>query len=300
MKNVFVTGATGFIGGTVALRLVERGYHVRGLARDPVKADQLAKLGIEPVIATLDDVQILAEEARRADGVINAASADHLASLQCLVAAVEDTGKPLLHTSGTSVVGDDAKGNFSSDTIFDESTPLVVQPAKQARREIDLSVLAASSRGVRSVVICPSLVYGVGRGLNPHSVQVPFLVQQARSHGVALVVGQGLNRWSNVHIDDLADLYVLALEKAPAGSFYFAENGEASFEEIGMAIARRLGLRGVESLPAILAAERWGEARAYYTFGSNSRVRAVRARQELGWIPYHNSVVAWIDNEMVL
>jgi nucleoside-diphosphate-sugar epimerase len=153
---------------------------------------------------------------------------------------------------------------------------------------------------VRTIVICPTLIYGVGRGLNPRSIQIPFLVDQARATGVVRVVGRGVNRWSTVHIDDLAELYLLAMAHAPAGSFYFAENGEASFAEIGQAVAARLGLGGVDSWTAEQAASAWGEARAYYTFGSNSRVRAKRARSELRWSPRHASAVAWIRDEMPL
>jgi nucleoside-diphosphate-sugar epimerase len=185
-----------------------------------------------------------------------------------------------------------------SEKIFDEATPLVVNPAKQARRDVDLRVLGAAARGVRSAVMCPSLIYGVGKGLNPHSVQVPFLVANARERGMVQIVGDGLNVWSNVHIDDVSDLYLVALAKAPAGAFYFAENGEASFGDIAAAIARRLGLRGVESLPPEVAARRWGEAKAYFSLGSNSRVRSVRARSELGWTPRQGSVIDWILAEM--
>ena len=56
----------------------------------------------------------------------------------------------------------------------------------------------------------------------------------AANEGVVRIVGAGVNRWSNVHIDDVTALYSLALERAPAGAFYFAGNGAA--------IARRLGL----------------------------------------------------------
>src|SRR5216684_4608533 len=87
--------------------------------------------------------------------------------------------------------------------------------------------------------LCPSNIYGSGTGLNPRSVQIPFLVDQARETNLVRIVGQGVNRWSNVHIEDVAELYLLALRKAPAGAFYFIENGEASFAEIGAAIARR-------------------------------------------------------------
>jgi nucleoside-diphosphate-sugar epimerase len=181
--------------------------------------------------------------------------------------------------------------------VFDEESSFVVAPAKQPRRDLELSVLAAADRAVRTVVICPCLIYGSGRGLNPRSAQIPFLVDNAREHGVVQIVGEGANRWSNVHIDDVAELYRLALAHAPAGAYYFAENGEASFAEIGAAIAQRLGLR-VESLPVEVAATAWGDGRARYTFGSNSRVRAQRARRELGWAPRHASAVSWVLNEM--
>jgi nucleoside-diphosphate-sugar epimerase len=296
--NVFLTGAAGYIGGSVAARLIVAGHRVRGLVRNSAKAELVAKCGIDPVVGTLDDVVLLKHESGEADGVISAASADHAPSVLALIDALRGTGKPFLHTSGSSVIGDDARGDRVSEIIFDEDTPLVVPPAKQLRREIDHSVLRAAADGVRSAVICPSLIYGIGRGVNRRSLQVPFLVDNAREQSVVQIVGRGVNRWSNVHIDDVAELYLLALEKAPAGAFYFAENGEASFAEIGEAIAARLALGPVESLPAGLAAERWGESRAYYTFGSNSRVRAKRARRELGWTPRHTSVISWILSGM--
>ena len=296
--NIFVTGAGGYIGGSVAMALLAAGHRVRGLARDAANAQRLTHSGIEPVHGTLDDAAVLTREALRSDGVINTASADHVGAVRALIAGLQDSSKPLLHTSGSSVIGDDARGNHRSEKIFDEDTPLVVYPTKQARRELDLMVLGATKLGIRSAVICPSLIYGVGRGLNPNSVQIPFLVANAQEKGVVQIVGAGNNTWSNVHIDDVVDLYLLALAKAPPGAFYFAESGEASFAEIGTAIARRLGLAGIEALPPEVAAKRWGESKAYFTLGSNSRVRAKRARRELGWTPRHPSAIDWILAEM--
>jgi nucleoside-diphosphate-sugar epimerase len=298
MTTIFLTGATGYIGGSLAARLVEGGTRVRGLVRSPESAVLLAERGIEPVLGGLDDADLLIHEARAADGVVNTASSDHAASVRALISGLEGSGKPLLHTSGSSVIGDDVRGHHRSDTVFDEDTPLVVNSMKQPRRDIDLMVLGAAKRGVRSAVICPSNIYGIGRGLKSDSVQIPFLAANARQQGVVQIVGAGLNVWSNVHLDDVVDLYLLALAKAPAGAFYFAENGEASFGEIGAAIASRLGLPGVESLPPEMAAQRWGEAKAYFSLGSNSRVRATRARRELGWSPRHSSVLDWIAEEL--
>ena len=68
---------------------------------------------------------------------------------------------------------------------------------------------------MRGVVLCPTLIYGAGHGVHQESIQVPKLIGLARRTGVARHVGRGLNVWSNVQIDDLVDLYLLALEKAP-------------------------------------------------------------------------------------
>jgi nucleoside-diphosphate-sugar epimerase len=298
LDTIFITGASGYIGGSVAQKLIKTGLRVRGLVRTKENADALSKLGVEPVVGDLNDADLLIREAKQADGVINAASSDHSESVQALIKGLEGSSKPFIHTSGSSIVGDDVRGSQRTESIFDEYTPLVVQKLKQPRRDIDLMVLGASTNDVRSIVICPSLVYGVGRGLNPKSIQIPFLTENAQKQGVVQIVGAGLNTWSNIHIDDLVDLYDLALSKAPAGSFYFAENGESSFDQIGNAIATRLGFSTVETLNPDVAAQLWGVPRAYYSFGSNSRVRSVRARQELGWMPKNASVIDWILNEM--
>ena len=298
VNTIFITGASGFIGGSIADRFVKAGKRVRGLVRSKEKADFLFARGIEPVIGDLDDTDLLIREATQADAVIHAASADHADSVQALIKGLAGSSKPLVHTSGSSIVGDDVRGSQTTERIYDETTPLLIQGLKQPRRNIDLLVLDAAKKNVRSIVICPSLIYGHGKGLNKQSVQIPFLIKNAQLTGRVEIVGAGLNVWSNVHIDDVVDLYVLAIASAPAGAFYFAENGEASFKQIGKALAKRLNLNAVESLNPDVAAERWGLAMAYFSLGSNSRVRSVRARKELGWSPCHTSVISWIQHEM--
>ncbi len=296
--KIFVTGAAGFIGGSVAMHLLAHGHEVLGLVRRQDAANCLAQSGIEPVIGTLDDVELLIKLAKSSDAVINAADADHLGSVQALLEGLKGSGKTLVHTSGSSVVGDDARGGWCSAYVFSEKTPFVVNPFKQARRDIDTLVMSGVKDGVRTAVICPSLIYGVGKGLNPLSVQIPFLASNALERGVVEIVGKGLNVWSNVHIDDVASLYQLVLEKCPGGAFYFAENGEASYLELASALSMRLGMQDVVHIEPEKAAERWGVARAYFSFGSNSRIRSIRAREELGWMPRHTSAVDWISKEM--
>jgi nucleoside-diphosphate-sugar epimerase len=128
------------------------------------------------------------------------------------------------------------------------------------------------------------MIYGSGRGLQPDSDQIPKLTALSKQIGAGVYFGKGLNRYSNVHIDDLVDLYMLAIEKAPAASFFFAENGDASFKGIAELISRSLGWGGrTQSLSVDDVTRQYGEA-ARYAAASNSRVSAVNARR-LGWSP---------------
>ncbi|MEY4447937.1 MAG: hypothetical protein RLZZ433_952 [Pseudomonadota bacterium] len=296
--KIFLTGASGYIGGSLALALLSKGHEVRGLTRSEKSANELKALGIFPVLGDLDNLDILKSEAFQADAVINTANADHLEAVLAMLDGLTGKHQKFIHTSGSSIIGDDARGNQLSPSIFTDDTALLVDARKQARRNIDLKVLEAASAGIQSCVIIPSLIYGYGLGIQKNSIQVPFLVRNAIENDAVQIVGQGLNAWSNVHIEDLVDLYMLALEKAPAGSSYFAENGEATFREIAESISTRLNIPSIDHLPAEIAADRWGMARALFSLGSNSRVRSVRARSELNWKPKHTSVQAWILEEM--
>jgi nucleoside-diphosphate-sugar epimerase len=291
--KVFITGATGYIGGSIAERLVALGHEVSGLVRSANKAPLLKERGIEPVPGTLDDVEILMHAANAADAVIHTASADHPASVVTLVSALERTGKTLIYNTGSSVVADDADGEYagtvaSSDDGYFE--PVAFRRPRLAM--IRFVRQAAVDKGIRTIVICPPMIYGTGRGLQPDSDQIPKLIALSKQVGAGAYFGKGLNRYSNVHIDDLVDLYVLALDKAPGGSFFFAENGDASFKEIAEMIGRALGLGKTVGLSIEDIVRQYGDA-GRYGVGSNSLVKAVNARR-LGWFPKGPSLAEYL------
>ena len=99
--KVFVTGATGYIGGSVAEGLVASGNQVLGLVRstESAKASLLKDRGIEPVLGNLDDSETLTNTALAADAVVHAANADHPGAVVTLLAAL-DLGKRLVSHLG--------------------------------------------------------------------------------------------------------------------------------------------------------------------------------------------------------
>ena len=289
--KIFITGASGYIGGSVAAVLREAGHEISGLARSSKRANQLRMEGITPVLGALEDSRVLAEAAVNADAVINCADSDHRGAVEVMLQAMEDTDKPFLHTSGTSIVGYPDQGE-ERDSIFDEEMPFTPSPGRIERVSINEEVVKAANRGIRTVVLCPSLIYGEGLGISKDSMQVPWLLTVADKFGTAKHIGPGGNLWSNVHIQDLTDLYCLALKEAPSGSFYFAENGENSMREVCESINTMMGVNSPPlSMTIAEASVEWGESPANHTMGSNSRVRAKRARLELGWDPRAGSLI---------
>ena len=283
--KVFMTGASGYIGGTVASSLIKAGHAVAGLARTEDSAAKLRAHGMEAVRGDLGSHSLVRNAASSADAVINCANAEDPFVVAAILEGLAGSGKPFLHTSGTSVVGDKVAGKLSPK-IYHEDTPLDPLPEKIQRVAVHRSVLASAAQGIRSVVLCPSLIYGEGRGANRDSIQVPTLIRQAVKSGVPRYVGAGENAWSTVHIEDVADAYLLALDAARPGSFFFIENGETSFKSIVASIARLLGgKRAPEGWSIDEAIAEWGPMAVWFSLGGNSRVSAEKARKLLGWQP---------------
>jgi nucleoside-diphosphate-sugar epimerase len=278
--KIFLTGASGYIGGSIAIALLEQGHQVSGLCRSPEKANLLKQSGIEPIMGSLNDEQILFQSAQTSDAVINAADADNPFVVEVLIQALAGSNKKLIHTSGSSIVGDRAGGKFS-DRIFEEDSDRPIRFEKIGRVAIDTQVIDSANYGVHSIVICPCLIYGNGKGLHKESIQIPLMIEVAKKFQTARFIGDGENIWSTVHIDDLVNGYLLALEKAPSGSFYFLENGESNFKEIAATINQAMGFNNKALTWTVEeAVKEWGQEGAHFAFGSNSLEFRLKLKQE--------------------
>jgi len=285
MKKVFITGANGYIGGTVANLLVTKGYEVSGLIRRPELAGQLIQQGIRPVTGETSDGDLLATEAAAADAVIHTTNVVDSFPLDVFISTLRNTGKTLIHTSGSSILG--KQDGF----IYTEDFPIDPAPERVEWLATNNRVIRAAEQGIRSVVIIPSMIYGEGTGIHKESIQLPRLWNAALEKGAGVYVEEGKSVWSNAHIEDLAQLYADVLEKAHSGSLFYAENGEASFREIALAMSRKMGKEDeVISISLEEATGYWGEDMAKNGLASNSRCSANKARTMLGWQPRYNSI----------
>lgn len=280
--TVFVTGATGYIGTAVARALLAAGYEVRGLARSPAAASKLEAAGAEAVWGSLTELSVLSRSARAADAVIHlgatgkADQADvDTAAVSAMLNAVEGSGKPVIYTSGIWVLGN------TGDGVADEEAALNPAELVAWRAEVEGTMRQAADWAIRSVVLRPAVVYGRGGGTPGR------FVSSARSKGVVRYVGDGSQRWPFVHVDDLADLYLLALD-APAGTVLNAADGPSiPVREVAQAAAEANGAE----------AEAWPLEEAREVLGPYADALAldqqVSAEQalSLGWKPRRPSVI---------
>lgn len=284
--KIFLTGATGYIGSVIAEKLQAAGHTVIGLARNEATAERLAKQNIEPLLGDLQNPKRLADAARQADGVIHTAfihDFDNWAGavqadcrvIEAFTNALAGSGKPLIATSDTSVLGD------TGSEIAGENYPIATGFFLAERAKAEAAIVRASQQNIRSVVLrLPLYIYGRGGGTS----YVPMRLQEAQEIGVVHYVAPGVHQVSAVPVDEVAQVYVLALEKAPAGSiFHAATESGISERAIAQAISLVVGCR-TEGISLEQATQKWGRSIAAF-FSINNQISATKAMQQLNWKP---------------
>lgn len=279
--NIFVIGAGGYLGGHLTRNFVAAGHDVTGLVRNEGAAAKVAEVGARPVTGDLTDLSTVFPAVDAADATVYAAQLlldaeqetvgkllDHLAG----------TGKTFVQTSGTGVLSQRTDGDWSEDT-FTEDEPFVPSKYIGARRETEVLVESATERGIRSFVMRPPLIWGHGG-----CPTIVAIARSVRTTGAACYVGRGLNLYSGVHVDDLAEAYRLVIEGGTPGSVYHAVSGEQNFGTIARSLAAELGVQ-TRSVDVGEAREIWGPALAIINLSVCSRSRSPKIRAELGWAP---------------
>jgi nucleoside-diphosphate-sugar epimerase len=284
--RILVTGATGLIGGAVARRLAAAGHDVVGLARSEASAAKLTGMGYLAVHGDLDDAASIASAVRDIDAVIHAASPnDHNSAAydevatRAIIDALRSTSKRFLYTSGCFLYG------ATGDTPATEDSPLDPLELVRFRQALEAEILAAADDGVHGIILRPAWVYG------NHAWTTMMMYGSVQEHGAARYVGNGQNRWTCVHVDDLADLYLLALEKAPAASIFNGAHGAAiTLVDIARAASESADAEGrVSAWPLDEARQSLGGFAD--AIACDQLVSGERAKRELGWRPSRHSIL---------
>ncbi len=295
--KIFVTGGTGYIGSSVVRTLIAKNHTVIGLARSEKSAQRLQDMGIQPYIGSLEDIASLTTAVKSVEGIIHTAfNYDDWSKMNesyrveqiavtAMLNAIANSGYPFIYTSGAGTIGD------TGITLADEDVVPNPPPFVQVRLQIEQMVVDAAKQNIRSIVVRPGLIYGRGG-----SGLVNLLITLAQQARIGRTFGDGTNAWSTVHIDDLAELYALAIEKAPPGSILHAVAGEPiAMREIVAAISRTLGYEGrIEPWAIEEAHQQYGELAD--SIASEKRLSAYKTKALLDWIPQAPSITDELEH----
>jgi nucleoside-diphosphate-sugar epimerase len=287
--DVFVTGATGYIGSAIVRELMEAGHRIVGLARSEEAARSLRVVGAEAHRGALDDLDSLRIGARMSDGVIHTAFTHDFSNL---VAAAE-TDRRAIETLGGALEGSDhpfvvtsVTTGLPSGRVGTEKDAPDPGSVGNPRMEPEKVALAMASRGVRvSVLRLPPTVHS---NADKHGF-IPRLISIARAKGVSAYVGDGLNRWPAVHRLDAAHLFRLALEKGSAGARYHGVADEGvPFHDIADVIGRHLKI----PLTAISPEEATDHFGWFAPFASiNNPTSSALTQKQLDWHPVQPALI---------
>jgi nucleoside-diphosphate-sugar epimerase len=288
--RTLIIGATGYVGSAVARVFRARGWSVDGLARSAANRLSLQAAGISPVAGSFEDLPGLGRITSGYEVVVFAAMIPFEAEpavIGALLDAPRHSPGHFVFTSGTGVLSiESLDGRWNEFTSAEaDPFPFPDRYNRQMRIPTERRVCEASRDELHTTVIRPPLIYG-----NGGSIHVPQIFESVRRMGAACYLGRGLNLYSNVHVDDLAQIYALAVERGQPGALYHAVSGEANFRAIAEAVASVVGC-GVRGLSYDEACELWGKFWVDLAMAVNSRSTCPRTRADLGWDPRHIDLI---------
>ncbi|HUR12968.1 MAG TPA: NAD-dependent epimerase/dehydratase family protein [Mycobacteriales bacterium] len=260
--RVFLTGATGFIGGDVARLLRERGDEVRALVRTPAKAEDLRALGCELVEGDLSDESALRSALRGCDALIHCAAVYEIGVLESdrerlvdantrgtervLGAALAAGVSKAVYVSTVAVFGD-TRGEVATEEWVRPEGQGFTSAYEQTKVEAHERACQIGAQGLPLVVVQPGVVYGPG----DHS-EVGGLFERLLKGRLPLAPFPEMGV-TPVHRDDVSAGILLALDKGIAGEAYVLAGEPTTMGEVLSTLARVAGKRApFGALPAVL------------------------------------------------
>ena len=286
-----MTGATGYLGAAVAAALLRRGHAVAALVRSDAGARRVAGLGMQPVRGDLADPVSYLAPAQAADAIVHCAfeylddgredgQLDIMAGL-ALQRAAQCGGRRLVYTSNAYLP------SIAAERCIDGFAEADSSRAPHDWRLLFERRLLDGSRDVLVSVIRPGMVYG---GYGGGTIADLFDTAE-RCRMLPYAAEQASNRWSLVHLDDIAALYADVVGCDAPGVFHAVDGNARTVEDVVQAVASTYG---VEALPVPAdAAARHLSPHAIEVMCRDVALDAPRSRA-LGWRPRHADFAAGV------
>lgn len=254
MTNVFISGATGYIGELLAKTLAERGRQVTALVRDPQKAGRLHHPNIRPAAGTLADVAQLTR------ALAGCAEAYHIAALagvwhpdpdafrkinvtgtlNVLEAARQAGVRRVVITSTAGVMGASPDGRLVDETTNPE--PDLTTGYERSKLEAELKAFAfGAEHGLEVVIVNPSRVYGPGQWSESNGVTK--MIRGYAAGRWRMIPGDGASIGNYVFVGDVVEGHLLAMEKGAPGERYILGGENCSFNDFFALCAGLTGRR---------------------------------------------------------
>lgn len=279
-QNILLTGATGYIGSAVLAALLDAGHTVTAITRSDAARAVVEASGATALIGDIGDVSWLTARLEEADAAVHTAApgdasaeAFDCAVIDAVIEAFSGTAKRFVHTSGIWIYGDGAHITDASE--LDPPALVAWRPAIE-QRLLDADVVAS--------VVVPGIVHGNNAGISRILSDAPL-----NDRGELTLIGDGSQHWPTVHVDDLAELYLLLVQSDRGHGRVIGVNGQAvTVRELGQAVASARGVEGVAPETADAARARLSPAFADALL-LDQRAEAAVARS-LGWVPTRASL----------
>lgn len=220
--KVVITGATGFIGGRLAERLLEQGAEVRCLVRSIGTAVRLARLPVDIRKVDLADGDAVTEALEGVDLVFHCAydprsAAQNLTGTRNLIAAcLARKAKRFVYTSTFSVYEPFPDGPLSEETRDGDKSWVYTR----TKLELEQAVLnAVRTQGLLGTIVQPTIVYG------PFSRPWTIAPAEMLLYGTVILPDRGEGLCNAVHVDDVVDAMILASQRPEAVGERFIISG---------------------------------------------------------------------------
>ncbi|KAL4876685.1 NAD dependent epimerase/dehydratase family protein [Aspergillus karnatakaensis] len=315
MTKVFLSGASGYIGGAVLHSLLEvhPSVKIAALVRDAAKGSIIKKAypSVDIIDGDLDNTDVIEQQSQNADVVFNLAATNHPASANAIQRGLsspsrKNPGYWIQMSGATMVAGEEIKAGrfgFASDKKYNDVDDLdAVKNIIRANpgRVVDNLILAQDPKTIRTALIAGPCIHGVGSGpVNKRSIQAPEIARNTLGRKKGFRLGKGENVWGFIHVEDLGALFARLLGAAIQGSddgdvwggngVYFPENGSVVFKDLYSAIAteaQKQGFIDTDEIDEITPEEANGlSPHAAAVWGTNANLTSSRAQARLDWKP---------------